>query len=88
MEKLRAYDEEIIFLGDGVPVFKNDLVEKILAGRKISFAPAHMNRQSAAALGTLAIQYFEEGKTESAAEHQPDYLRVSQAERERKERLG
>jgi len=36
----------------------------------------------------LAIQYFEEGRTETAAEHQPDYLRVSQAERERKERLG
>lgn len=87
-EKLRAYDEEVIFLGDGVPVFKNDLVENILAGKNISFAPAHMNRQSAAALGTLAIQYFEEGKTETAAEHQPDYLRVSQAERERKERLG
>lgn len=87
-EKLRAYDEEIIFLGDGVPVFKNDLVENILAGKNISFAPAHMNRQSAAALGTLAIQYFEKGITETAAEHQPDYLRVSQAERERKERLG
>ena len=87
-EKLRAYDEEIIFLGDGVPVFKNDLIENILAGKKISFAPAHMNRQSAAALGTLAIQYFEEGKIETAREHQPDYLRVSQAERERKERLG
>lgn len=87
-EKLRAYEEEIIFLGDGVPVFKNDLVENILAGKHITFAPAHMNRQSAAALGTLAIQYYEEGKTETAAEHQPDYLRVSQAERERKERLG
>ena len=87
-EKLRVYDEEIIFLGDGVPVFKNDLIENILAGKKITFAPAHMNRQSAAALGTLAIQYFEEGKTETAREHQPDYLRVSQAERERKERLG
>ena len=87
-EKLRAYDEEIIFLGDGVPVFKNDLTENIMAGKNISFAPAHMNRQSAAALGTLAIQYFEEGKIETAAEHQPDYLRVSQAERERKERLG
>ena len=28
-----------------------------------------------------------EGKTESAAEHKPEYLRVSQAERERAERL-
>ena len=86
-EKLCAYDEEVIFLGDGVPVFKEMITEKLMAGRKVSFAPAHMNRQSAAALGTLAIQYYEAGKTETAAEHQPDYLRVSQAERERKERM-
>ena len=36
-----------------------------------------------AALGEI---YFSEGKTESAREHQPEYLRVSQAERERAER--
>ena len=47
-----------------------------------------MNRQRAAAVGALAIRYYREGKMETAAEHQPDYLRVSQAERERKERLG
>ena len=29
-----------------------------------------------------AAQYFAEGKTESAREHKPDYLRLSQAERE------
>lgn len=86
-DKLHAYEEEIIFLGDGVPVFKENIRENLMAGRNISFAPAHMNRQSAAALGTLAIQYYEAGKTETAAEHQPDYLRVSQAERERKEKM-
>ena len=87
-EKLKAYEGEVVFLGDGVPVFKADLTERILPGKNISFAPAHMNRQRAGALGTLAFQYYEAGKTETAAEHQPDYLRVSQAERERKERLG
>ncbi|MGN1266844.1 MAG: tRNA (adenosine(37)-N6)-threonylcarbamoyltransferase complex dimerization subunit type 1 TsaB [Dorea sp.] len=87
-EKLQTYDEEVVFLGDGVPVFKEDLTERLMAGRKIAFAPAHMNRQRAGALGTLAFQYYEAGKIETAAEHQPDYLRVSQAERERKERLG
>ena len=30
--------------------------------------------------------YFAEGKTETAMEHKPDYLRKSQAEREREER--
>ncbi len=87
-EKLSAYDREIIFLGDGVSVFREALEERILAGRPISFAPAHMNRQRGASIGALAIRYFQAGKTETAAEHQPDYLRVSQAERERKERLG
>ncbi len=87
-EKLSAYDREIIFLGDGVSIFREALEERILAGRPISFAPAHMNRQRGASIGALAIRYFQAGKTETAAEHQPDYLRVSQAERERKERLG
>lgn len=86
-EKLRGYDREIIFLGDGVPVFREDLDERILAGKKVAYAPAHMNRQRAASVGALALRYYEEGKLETAAEHQPDYLRVSQAERERKERL-
>ena len=45
-----------------------------------------MNRQRAASVGSLAIRYYEEGKMETAVEHQPDYLRVSQAERERAER--
>lgn len=86
-EKLQAYGREIIFLGDGIPVFREALEEKIMAGRKISFAPAHLNRQRAAAVGALGIRYYKEGRLETAAEHQPDYLRVSQAERERKERL-
>ena len=54
--------------------------------RKISFAPAHMNYQRSSTVGALGMLYFKEGKIETAAEHRPDYLRVSQAERERAER--
>ena len=86
-EKLRGYGSKVTFLGDGVPVFKERIVTELLAELPVSFAPAHMNRQRAAAVGTLALKYYAEGKIETAAEHQPDYLRVSQAERERKERL-
>lgn len=85
--KLSAYDREIVFLGDGVPVFGESLKERIMAGKKISFAPAHLNRQRAAAVGALGINYYKEGRLQTAREHQPDYLRVSQAERERRERL-
>jgi tRNA threonylcarbamoyladenosine biosynthesis protein TsaB len=49
-------------------------------------APAHVNRQRAAAVAALGTVYFAEGKTETAEEHKPDYLRKSQAEREREER--
>ena len=45
-----------------------------------------MSRQRAAAVGALGIQYYKAGKIETAGEHQPEYLRVSQAERERAER--
>lgn len=85
-EMLRTFDKKIIFLGDGVPVHRKVLEEELLCGRQICFAPAHMNHQRAAAVGALAVRYYKEGRTESAAEHKPDYLRVSQAERERAER--
>lgn len=85
-KKLCAYDKGIIFLGDGVPVHRENLKERLMAGKKISFAPGHMAYQRAAAAGALAMEYYCEGKIETAAEHKPDYLRVSQAERERAER--
>ena len=87
-EKLKSYGEPVVFLGDGVPVFRQTLQEELMKDYSIVFASANMNRQRAASVGTLAIQYYQEGKIETAQEHRPDYLRVSQAERERKERLG
>lgn len=81
---LNNYGRSVVFLGDGVPVYRDLLAE----GLKVpySFAPAYMNRQRAASVGTLGIHYYKTGRFESAAEHKPDYLRVSQAERERAER--
>ena len=67
-----------------MPVYENVLAEKLTV--PYSFAPAYMNRQRAAVVGTLAIQYYKSGKFETAEEHRPDYLRVSQAERERAQR--
>lgn len=74
---------EVIFLGDGVPVYKKQIEE--LMSVPYSFAPANMNRQRAASVGTLACKYAKEGKSVSAAAHEPEYLRKSQAEREREE---
>lgn len=86
IEELNRLGRNVIFLGDGVPVFR-ELIEK-KAEISYSFAPAHLNRQRAGAVAALAAVYYRQGKVQSAAEHQPDYLRVSQAERERAERLA
>ena len=83
-EQLNALGEAVTFLGDGVPVYREQLEEKLTV--PFTFAPANMNRQRAASVGVRGFQYYREGRIETAAEHQPDYLRVSQAERERAER--
>lgn len=85
-EKLRVLGRKVIFLGDGVPVYRSQLTEVLMAGQEFSFAPAHVSRQRAGAVGMLALQYVREGRIETAMEHRPDYLRLPQAERERKER--
>ncbi|MBQ9135424.1 MAG: tRNA (adenosine(37)-N6)-threonylcarbamoyltransferase complex dimerization subunit type 1 TsaB [Lachnospiraceae bacterium] len=80
---LNEIGKEVIFLGDGVPVFK----EKIKTELQVpyTFAPSHCNRQRASAVAALAGVYFKEGKVVDAGAHQPEYLRMSQAERERME---
>lgn len=83
-EKLNALGREVIFLGDGWPVYEQKLAELM----KVPYfaAPAHLSRQRAGALAALAMTYAKEGRMETAVEHQPDYLRLSQAERERLEK--
>lgn len=83
-EKCNELNGEVIFLGDGVPVFREQL--KQLMKSPYGFAPAHMNRQRAAAFATLAFQYLKEGRTVTPAAHAPEYLRLSQAEREKAEK--
>lgn len=78
---LNKYNREVILLGDGVPVYKEMIDSMITVPH--SYAPAGMNRQRASSLGVMAFDYFAKGITESADEHKPEYLRLSQAERER-----
>lgn len=83
-EKLNALGREVVFLGDGCPVYAEKLAALMKA--PYTFAPAHLSRQRAGAVAALALTYAAEGKFETAVEHQPDYLRLSQAERERAEK--
>lgn len=82
LDKVYSISPEAIFLGDGVPVFKDIIKER---SNDFRFAPVCSNMQRAACVGALAL------KRESYAVKCDDfeimYLRKSQAEREREERL-
>lgn len=78
---INQLNRQVVFLGDGVPVFHEYIQENCKV--PFSFAPAHMNKQRGAAVAALAFLYVQEGKVQTAAGHRPDYLRLSQAERER-----
>ena len=86
IEKLAEFGEKVIFLGDGVPVFKKVIDEKLQVSH--FYAPSQCNRQRAAAVAEAAKKYIDKGAIETASEHRPDYLRLSQAEREAKEKNG
>ena len=80
---VNQFEQPVTFLGDGVPVFQEYIAEN--SSVPYTFAPAHVNKQRAGAVAALGMKYFAEGRSETAAEHKPEYLRLSQAERERKE---
>lgn len=75
--------ESVIFLGDGVPVFR----ERIEMDCKVPylFAPLNGNRQHASAVAALGMKLFEAKKAVPASSFAPEYMRMSQAQRERLE---
>lgn len=83
VQELNALDREVIFLGDGVPVFRERMKEVMRV--PYTLAPAHMNRQRAASIGALGSVYYAQGRSVSGEAFVPEYLRLSQAEREKRE---
>jgi tRNA threonylcarbamoyl adenosine modification protein YeaZ len=84
VDSVNKYGEAVTFLGDGVPVFKAFIEEHMTV--EYGFAPAHLNKQRAGAVAVLGAKLYEAGHFQTAEEHAPDYLRLSQAERERAEK--
>ncbi|MEE0595193.1 MAG: tRNA (adenosine(37)-N6)-threonylcarbamoyltransferase complex dimerization subunit type 1 TsaB, partial [Agathobacter sp.] len=81
INKVNDMGKPVVFLGDGVPVFADFIAQHCKV--PYQYAPAHCNKQRAASVAALGAILYGEGKAEPAAEHKPDYLRLSQAERER-----
>lgn len=74
-------DENAVFLGDGVPVFKKKISEFNLG---FKFAPQSANMQRAACIGALAFERINEAVKPN--DFEIIYLRKSQAEREMEEK--
>lgn len=78
---LNDIGERVIFLGDGVSVCRAQIQEEMKI--PFTFAPASNNRQRASSVAALGMEYYKRGIFQEAAAFVPDYLRKSQAERER-----
>ncbi len=81
IDKVNSLGRDVYFLGDGVPVYREKIEELIMVGH--FYAPASCNRQRAACVAALGERLYMRGISQSAAEHKPEYLRLSQAERQR-----
>jgi tRNA threonylcarbamoyladenosine biosynthesis protein TsaB len=84
VSRINELGKKVIFLGDGVPVFSEYIGEHLHV--PYAFAPAHNNKQRASSVAVLGGILYARGSAEDAAEHKPEYLRLSQAERERREK--
>ena len=73
---------DVVFVGDGVPVYRDYIISKM--GDKAKFAPAGNNLQRAASVASLGLSKISDAK--SCHEIVPMYIRKSQAEREYEEK--
>ncbi|MBQ8408669.1 MAG: tRNA (adenosine(37)-N6)-threonylcarbamoyltransferase complex dimerization subunit type 1 TsaB [Clostridia bacterium] len=82
-EELSSVDKSIYLSGDGY-----EITERGFDKTRIEFVPERQRLQSAYSVACCALQRIKEGQILTDAELVPIYLRPSQAERERNERLG
>lgn len=81
IEQAKSYQKSIIFLGDGVAVHK-----ELLLQNDFYFPPSHSILQRAASVAELAAKLIAEGKAIKGNELELIYLRKPQAEREREQK--
>ena len=80
-EILGKFDEPVYLVGDGYEIAKE------LLSHPVGNTPERLKRQSAYSVAQVALRSYRNGLRTGDAEMVPTYLRLSQAERERNERL-
>ncbi len=86
MEFLNSNGQPVIFLGDACQVYEDDILSGMTA--PFTFAPSFAARQRASVVAELGAIYLEKGIVETAESHAPEYLKKTQAERERDEKAA
>ena len=84
IETVNKLGRPVIFVGDGVPVFKEQIEASLTV--PYQWGADSVRYQKAASTAALGKIYLEQGKGTAARDFAPIYLRLSQAERERMER--
>jgi tRNA threonylcarbamoyladenosine biosynthesis protein TsaB len=82
-EELSTFEKPIFLCGDGYSI-----TEKGLKKTKVGFVHERSRLQSAYSVACCALEKYKLGEVLTDSEIVPIYLRPSQAERERNERLG
>lgn len=82
-QELSQLEGPIFLVGDGSPLTARTLAEQL---PELVLPPEHRLHQRAAGVALLAAQKIAAGESGDAASLSPNYLRLSQAERERLER--
>ncbi len=84
LEELKDGDEPVLFCGDGTLVYRQEIQERLRD--RASFASPMQNMNLAASVTELAFAKAQKGEVVSCHQLVPQYIRLSQAERERMER--
>ena len=82
-EDVKNFDRPVFLVGDGSVLCYNTLSEKVPG---LVLPPEHRMHQRAVGVGLMAARMASAGESGDAAALTPNYLRLSQAERERMER--
>lgn len=77
--KSKTTEENIIFLGDGITPYKEDIIKRL--GNRAKFAAQFIRTQKASSVAQLGYEMMEKGLTEGYMDMKPNYMRKSEAER-------
>ncbi len=81
VDRIKKHNKKVIFLGDGFLVNKKE-IEELMGNTFWTSAKSQNRMQRASSVAVLGFQYFKENRLDNHLEHEPVYLRKSQAERE------